>query len=481
MATHSRRSPIAEANDDMRYAGTVQRETQRRREELAKDKAGVRPRTSTADTNAHLRGTNASPQATVRSPVAAPTPRVTGNLNANRPNTLAGGAIAASPQQPATPSPIVHPPTLTGPTGTRATDAAQVKATVGFTQPAQASPQVAVTNPTAPQMGKTLSTAQSDAALGPVTGANGYGTGSVRYAKAGETQSPLIAGSMDPNGTGPQHAGAFDHEAARADLFKRHPNIFTAGTPENQAFAAHAQKYGLQAAHQNADALMATLNPSQGGPTAANVKNDIGGAPTPDALAAHDATMAASQPSLPVQAGRAAANAGGAIANIGNAVANAPRTAANALDKAISGFATGVTGQPQDMHPIASAGRAVKNAAGPLANAAMSAGNAVARESAKIPSALSSATAAPQGPAPTFQQGDAKWSGNSPQLGPPAPITEGAKSQIASPVAAPAQGEKFVREPQITFQPQVPPTQAPPVANDVDQQKLKKKVANPTL
>lgn len=229
-------------------------------------------------------------------------PSIMSNLNVNRPSAQVAGAVAASPvsMTPA-PSRFVAPTPLSGPGGNRATDAAELAANLAQTQPgglaAARQPAVAPAQragnalaratstvppvATAPGIGRTLAAdggaykgALDAVAANPNLGANGYGTGSVRMAKAGEVASPLVAGSMDPNGTGPQRAStAFDPEVARAALFAKHPAIFQAGTDENAQFDAHAKQYGLESAHQNADSIVASVNASRNATAAKDEAN----------------------------------------------------------------------------------------------------------------------------------------------------------------------------------------------------------------
>lgn len=51
----------------------------------------------------------------------------------------------------------------------------------------------------------------------------------------------------------------FDQKAAHNALYKLHPEIWEAGSPENLAFVADGKKYGLQAAYEKALGLIATV------------------------------------------------------------------------------------------------------------------------------------------------------------------------------------------------------------------------------
>lgn len=51
-------------------------------------------------------------------------------------------------------------------------------------------------------------------------------------------------------------APAYDQAAARASTLQAHPNIGVEGTPENNAFVAHATQYGEQSAHANLPSIL---------------------------------------------------------------------------------------------------------------------------------------------------------------------------------------------------------------------------------
>jgi hypothetical protein len=146
-----------------------------------------------------------------------------------------------------------------------------------------------------------------------------------------------------------------DLTAARLALQQAHPNIFVAGSPENLAFVAHAKEFGEESAHQNADKLMSPFM----------VKSPAGGrsgspGAASDALA--QAQQAADFAKKPL-----AERAGADIRGAGQAIASVPgmlSKGVNAVDRAASQFASGITGQPQDIHPTEHSLATLKDEAG---------------------------------------------------------------------------------------------------------------------
>ncbi len=472
--------------------------------------------------------TNASPRARLTSPVASPMPQI-GNLDANRPGALQAGATAASPvtRTPAA-TRFVAPAPLTGPTGNRATDAAALGQNLAIAQnptafqasssAPQAAPQAAAVNPT---MGRVLTEQQGNAIFGapPSLAGTGqpivtpHGVVSSRTAKAGEALPPAVTTADGVSRAAPPNA-----DQQRAALFAKHPAIFKAGTPENLAFVAHAQQHGLEAAHANADSIVgqiAAAKPENQAPNRAmadaSAAGNVPAAPTGPEMPRD--TFPTAPPALPTQANR-----------VGHAVAGG-----------IKGAVSGVLGDIDRgiVSPVQNFVRGgIDVAKGLVGNTTPTPRYRPMQERTPNPTATPPAQIAsrptPQvGPEPTFQQGDAKWSGKSAVPGHAASVPIGGSATPSRSRDARTndvfmskldtdstrdQGqewqattnpeyftggnplgpmhttgyqtpdEKFVREPQITFQqPNVPPAQSPPVSSDVDQQKLKKKAKNPTL
>lgn len=164
----------------------------------------------------------------------------------NTANSRTAGAVAASPPPPAQSLKMTGNGKFVPKTGDELLPSQVSGMGVAKSLPAASAPR-----------GTVVSQERSDALLGPVTGANGYGTGSVRTPKEGEV------GPAVETETGIVHAPTFDQTAARLALKQKHPAIFEAGTPENEAFVAHAKQYGEASAHENADAMIGTLRMSQ--------------------------------------------------------------------------------------------------------------------------------------------------------------------------------------------------------------------------
>lgn len=374
------------ARNDMAYADTIRGEDEKRKRDLAMREIGQPANMSRVDQEAAAGGstlgggllpgqTNASPRARLTSPVSSvnvsrsPVP-----LNVNTPDAQQNAAILASP-------PPVTPSRAANQTG-NAIDQNAIAARRQMASP------VASAQPAAPAGGRTISNDAGVAAgLTPLVGPNGFGTGSVRTAQKGEALTPATT-----TADGVQRAAPFDAEAARAALYAKHPAIFNRDehgneinpTPENAAFQAHVNdqikkgmtpEAALQSGHDNADSIVARVNQLQnkGDQTALNPsmgKNGItlnADTAIPSGLRT-DNTQLPPPPSAATTAGRAVGNALGTAGQVGSSLANAPRTAANALDRGISDFASGVTGQTQDLHPIANTSRAVKNFVSGAAN-----------------------------------------------------------------------------------------------------------------
>lgn len=231
-------------------------------------------------------------------------------LDVNTPGTLQRAAKAASPAPfQSTGAPLKLPPQGSTPHSADADLARNLAMTQPggldqFRQPATGPLARAAAAPAAPPqsngIGKVVPQAQSDALLGKVEGPNGYGTGSVRFAKAGEERAG--PSQMTENGVIGQ-APAVQKSLAemRNELYKTHPEIWTPGSPENQAFLAHHAKFGAQSAYENAPALMATLKPggTASGATGQTAKNDLPNSDQAERDARIAATSAAAQPPLP--------------------------------------------------------------------------------------------------------------------------------------------------------------------------------------
>lgn len=398
--TQSRRR----AKNDLAYVDTIRNEDDRRKRDLAMSTLGKPAQMSPADQNAAARGaslgggilpgqTNASPRARLVSPVASSVNigNSTVPLNVNTPNAQQDAAILASPA-PVAPGRAANQ--TGGPIDYNAIAARRAQA--GGVTP----------NPTQPpsSTGRTLTAAQGDAALGPVTGANGYGTGSVRFAKAGEErQGPS---QVTENGVIGQAPAAYDPEAARRALYAKHPAIFKAGTPENLAFDAHAKQFGLEDAHKNADMIVgriatanaAATNPNRAMADAANPMPTV----KPEPIARVRDTFP-TQPSPAMDAGR----------RVAGSIVGAAKSVGGAIDR---------------------------NIISPVENFTRGAGNFVR------------GLVGNKTPLPAYQ----------PSVDPTAtPPSQVAPSTVPNPV--------------------VPPAQSPPVAETVDQDKLKKKLKSPLL
>lgn len=94
-----------------------------------------------------------------------------------------------------------------------------------------------------------------------------YGTGSVRFDKGTPTPSaPIVDANGTQTGVGRVDSSGqpFDINTARNNLKAAYPEAYTAGTPENLAFAAHANKFGEQSAHENAQDILAPIAANKG-------------------------------------------------------------------------------------------------------------------------------------------------------------------------------------------------------------------------
>lgn len=214
-------------------------------------------------------------------------PAINTKLDVNRPNAQQDAAILASP------APVAAGRAANqtgGPIDYNAI--AERRKAAGEIAPAQqagnALARATTTTPavaTTGGIGKTLAAdggqykGALDAAAGGASnlGANGYGTGSVRFAKAGEErQGPS---QVTENGVIGQAPAAYDPEQARAQLAVRHPAIFKAGSPENAAFDAHVKgliakgltpEQAMQDAHKNADMIVGRVVAADAATTAPN-------------------------------------------------------------------------------------------------------------------------------------------------------------------------------------------------------------------
>lgn len=83
----------------------------------------------------------------------------------------------------------------------------------------------------------------------------------VLHPAGGGTPAPIVTDpSLPPavvSDTGIQRMSPEEQGRARASLQALHPAIFTADTPENKAFVAHAKQFGEQSAHDNAEKIVA--------------------------------------------------------------------------------------------------------------------------------------------------------------------------------------------------------------------------------
>ncbi len=102
-----------------------------------------------------------------------------------------------------------------------------------------------------------------------------------KYQTPGTTASFTPGNVTDASGNTMAPGGAvtpaFDRASAETALKASHPNIFIAGSPENNAFVAHAQQHGEQSAHANVNSIMATARPATAplNPTSENAATAI--------------------------------------------------------------------------------------------------------------------------------------------------------------------------------------------------------------
>lgn len=201
--------------------------------------------------------------------------------------------------------------------------------------------------PVQPVAGKIVPNATADALLGPTVGANGFGTGSVRFAGKNEKAGPSQV--TDTGIVGQSPAPAFDEVAARTALYKTHPELWQEGSPQNIAFNNHikaqlakglAPEAALQSAHENAGQILAPFDPE--GKVADRVTT-----PKPDIANAE--TQDLPKGPLAQRAGEALRGLSNTGSGIGSAIASIPsRVARGALDIA-SQFRQGLTGESPDL------------------------------------------------------------------------------------------------------------------------------------
>lgn len=135
--------------------------------------------------------------------------------------------------------------------------------------------------------GRTVPEKQSNILFGEINPASkAAGTGAPAWTPYGMISSTTSTGNKPirpgiETATGVSRAPDYkpkDYAQEKASLYEKHPNIFKAGTPENEAFVAHYKKYGPEATFAGVDALMNTLTPrhaSATGATAQSAKDDI--------------------------------------------------------------------------------------------------------------------------------------------------------------------------------------------------------------
>lgn len=100
---------------------------------------------------------------------------------------------------------------------------------------------------------------------GQTSGANTAAGILSKYQTPGTTAS-FTPGTVTDAGGNVANNGqtVFNRASAETALKASHPNIFTAGSPENTAFVAHAQQYGEPSAHANVDSIMQGVKQNPG-------------------------------------------------------------------------------------------------------------------------------------------------------------------------------------------------------------------------
>jgi hypothetical protein len=85
----------------------------------------------------------------------------------------------------------------------------------------------------------------------------------------------------------------YDQATSRQRLYSAYPEVFKAGTPENQAFTKYAQQYGEQAAHENASSFLDPIVQQKAGtigtPAVAG-RHDLAAPGSTDAIVSQRAT-----------------------------------------------------------------------------------------------------------------------------------------------------------------------------------------------